>query len=85
MVWSKAVKDTVGLEQYYEQHKTDFMYPVRYDADIYTCANAAVAKQVRNLMKKGKKNEEVLRAVNKNDSTAVRSRAASTPRRSNPS
>lgn len=71
MVWSKAVKDTVGLEEYYEQHKTDFMYPVRYDADVYTCANATVAKQVRALVKKGKKNEEILKVVNKKDTTAV--------------
>ena len=71
MVWSKAVKDTVGLEEYYEQHKTDFMYPVRYDADIYTCANGTVAKQVRTLVKKGKKNEELLKVVNKKDTTAV--------------
>lgn len=72
MVWSKAVKDTVGLEHYYELHKAEFLYPVRYDADIYTCANTAVSKQVRNLVKKGKKNEEVIKAVNKTDSTAVR-------------
>ena len=72
MVWSKAVKDTVGLEEYYEQHKTSFMYPVRYDADIFTCANAAVAKQVRGLLKKGKKNEDILKVVNKTDTTALR-------------
>ena len=71
MVWSKAVKDTVGLDEYYEQHKADFMYPVRYDADIFTCSSAAVAKQVRTLVKKGKMDEELLKVVNKKDSTAV--------------
>lgn len=71
MVWSKAVKDTVGLEQYYQQHKFDFMYPVRYEADIYTCADAATSKAVRGLLKKGKKGDELLAAVNKGDNKAV--------------
>jgi peptidyl-prolyl cis-trans isomerase SurA len=70
-VWSKAVKDTVGLEQYYEQHKFDFMYPVRYDVDIYSCANANVAKQVRALLKKGKATKDILAVVNKADSAAL--------------
>ncbi|MBS1546640.1 MAG: peptidylprolyl isomerase [Bacteroidetes bacterium] len=70
-VWSKAVKDTVGLESYYQAHKFDFMYPVRYDVDIYTCANANVAKQVRGLLKKGKPAKDVLAVVNKTDSTAL--------------
>ena len=70
-VWSKAVKDTTGLDQYYDQHKYDFMYPVRYDLDIYTCANAAVSKQVRGLLKKGVTGKDLLAAVNKKDSTAL--------------
>lgn len=71
-VWSKAVKDTVGLENYYDQHKYDFMYPVRYDVDIYTCASPEVAKQVRGLLKKGKRGADLLAVVNKADSTALR-------------
>lgn len=71
MVWSKAVKDTAGLEQYYEGHKYDFMYPVRYEADIYTCADAGVAKQVRGLLKKGRTGEALLTAVNKSNPKAL--------------
>lgn len=71
MVWSKAVKDSAGLETYYEQHKFDFMHPVRYEADIYTCTDAATAKLVRGLLKKGKQGEELLAAVNKTEPTAV--------------
>lgn len=71
-VWSKAVKDTVGLEAYYEAHKNDFMYPVRYDVDIYSCSSPEVAKQVRALVKKGKEGKELLALVNKTDSTALR-------------
>ena len=64
-VWSKAVKDTVGLQAYYAGHTTDFMHPVRYDADIYTCASADVAAQTRKLLKKGKRGDELTAAINK--------------------
>jgi len=70
-VWSKAVKDTTGLQQYYDQHKYDFMYPVRYDVDIYTCANAAVSKQARALLAKGKSGKDLLAVVNKKDPAAL--------------
>jgi len=32
MVWSKAVKDTAGLENYYDQHKDEYMWKNRADA-----------------------------------------------------
>jgi peptidyl-prolyl cis-trans isomerase SurA len=64
-VWSKAVKDTVGLEQYYEANKYAYMYPVRYKATMYDCASADVAKQVRSLHKKGKRNDDITSVVNK--------------------
>lgn len=70
-VWSKAVKDTAGLDAYYQSHKYDFMYPVRFDVDIYTCKDEATAKQLRTLVRKGKSGQELLAALNKNDSAAV--------------
>lgn len=63
-VWSKAVKDTVGLERYYEANKSVYMFPTRYDADLYSCANADVAKQVRSLYKKGKRGTDMTTVVN---------------------
>ncbi len=70
-VWSKAVKDSTGLQGYYDQHKNDFLYPVRYDVDIYTCANADVAKQVHALYKKGKRAKEIADVLNKTNTSAL--------------
>jgi len=36
MVWSKAVNDTIGLQEYYEKNKTKYMWDTRVDASIYT-------------------------------------------------
>lgn len=51
-VWSKAVKDSAGLEDFYKRHKSDYMWPERVDASIYECANEQVAKKVEKLTKK---------------------------------
>ena len=51
-VWSKAVKDSAGLEDFYKTHKSDYMWPERVDASIYECANEQVAKKVEKLTKK---------------------------------
>ncbi len=70
-VWSKAVKDSAGLQGYYEQHKMEYLHPTRYDMDIYSCANADVAKQVRSLYKKGKRGAQIAEVVNKTNPDAL--------------
>ena len=54
MVWSKAVKDTAGLEAYHAAHVADFMWGTRADVNVFTCADAAAEKAVRKAVKKGK-------------------------------
>lgn len=66
-VWSKAIKDSVGLKAFYEEHKNNYMWNERLDASIYTSANADIAKQVRALLKKKKNNEKILAEVNKSN------------------
>ena len=70
-VWSKAVKDSTGLQGYYEQNKMNWMHPVRFDLDVYTCADAATAGQVRKLHKKGKRGMDIAQALNKDDQNAL--------------
>ena len=70
-VWGKAVKDTTGLEAFHAAHEGDFMWDTRYDVDIYTCADASVAKQVRSLLKKGKRGAELVDVVNKDSALAL--------------
>ena len=63
-VWSMAVKDTTGLEAYYEANKQNFMWPRRIEGTIYTCANSDVAKRTRKLVKKKKPVSEILSEIN---------------------
>jgi peptidyl-prolyl cis-trans isomerase SurA len=45
-IWNKASKDTAGIRAYYEAHKADFTYPVRYRGDLYRCMDKATADKV---------------------------------------
>lgn len=71
-VWGRAVRDTAGLEAFQAEHASEFMWPTRYDVDLYTCANAAVAMQVRGLLKKGTRGAALMKAVNTKDPLALR-------------
>jgi peptidyl-prolyl cis-trans isomerase SurA len=51
-VWTAAAKDSAGLEQYYLQHKNEYMWDERVEATIYQCPDEATAKEVRKLAQK---------------------------------
>lgn len=50
-IWNKASSDTLGIKKYYEAHKGDFTYPVRYQGELYKCIDKATANQVTELAK----------------------------------
>jgi peptidyl-prolyl cis-trans isomerase SurA len=68
-VWSKALKDTAGLEQFYEQNKFNYMWGKRADVVIYKASDEKIAKSARKLVaKRTKKNvssEDVVSKINK--------------------
>ena len=53
MVWSKAVKDTSGLERYHELNNGLFMWQERLELAIYTCEDEGISKTVKKAVKKG--------------------------------
>jgi len=70
-VWGRAVRDTAGLEAFHAAHRADFMWDTRYEGDIYTCSDAAVAKQVRALLIKKKRGAQLTDVVNKTNPLAL--------------
>ncbi len=77
MVWSKAVKDTVGLEEFYTKNKNNYMWGERADVTIYTCSNAKAASDLRKQLAKGKKTaDQIISDINKNTANAVSKREA---------
>lgn len=67
-VWSKAVKDSAGLYNFYEKNKSNYMWGERAEAIVYTCNDASIAKKVSKLLKKKEKkgfsNDTILKMIN---------------------
>ena len=63
-VWSKAVKDTVGLADYYEKNKNNYKWDTRLDASIYTIKDPKMVQKVRNFVKSGLSDTDLLKEVN---------------------
>lgn len=59
-VWSKAIKDTVGLEKFYEENKNKYMWDPRVEAEILTIkTDAKTLEKVRKDLAK-KTTDEVI-------------------------
>lgn len=76
-VWSKAVKDTVGLKEYHEKNKSSFMWGKRLDAEIYYCQKDSIVEPLKKVLakklKKGKPGkEEILKEFNANSTLNLR-------------
>ena len=63
-VWTRAVKDSTGLEAFYEGNKDKFLWEKRADAMIFTCENEKIAAAVVKGLKRGKTKAEILTRQN---------------------
>lgn len=72
-VWSKAVKDTAGLEAFYEQNKYNYMWGERLDATIYSLdtINQELSTRLRKAIKKGITDTEILEQFNTDSTTLL--------------
>ncbi|HEY0262107.1 MAG TPA: peptidylprolyl isomerase [Chitinophagales bacterium] len=52
-VWGYALKDTAGLDSFYQANKQKYLWPKRVDAEIFNCSNKKIAGQAYKLIKRG--------------------------------
>jgi len=68
LVWSKALKDTVGLTAFHEQNKSKYMWGDRVEAVVYKCKDEKIAKATRKMvekrLKKGYSTEDIQKKIN---------------------
>jgi peptidyl-prolyl cis-trans isomerase SurA len=58
-VWSKASGDSAGLKQYYDKHKSNYMWNASVDAVLFSCSNATIAKEAAEKIRNGKNWKEL--------------------------
>lgn len=71
-IWSKAVKDTLGLADFYMNNKNNYQWGKRVDATLYTLnsADKDLLAEFRKNLSKGISDNELLEQIN-NDSTTL--------------
>lgn len=67
-VWSKAVKDTTGLEAFRKNNEQKYMWGNRADVVIFNCTDEKIANDARKLLSKNKTVDEVKAKLNKEGS-----------------
>jgi peptidyl-prolyl cis-trans isomerase SurA len=71
-IWSKAVKDTLGLADFYNKNKNNYLWGNRVDATLYTLSSTDkdLLAGLRKNIGKGISDNELLEQIN-NDSTSL--------------
>ena len=70
-IWEKSFTDSIGLANYYEAHKLEYMWPERADLVIAKCFNEKAAKKVHKYMRRGKSKEYIEKKINKDAQVGV--------------
>lgn len=63
-VWNAAVQDSTGLQKYYDNHKSDYIWKDRVDVVVATSAKKNDIEKVKELLKKRKSQEEISKQLN---------------------
>jgi len=69
-VWSKAVKDTLGLKEFYNKNKNNYKWDTRLDASIYTVKDIQSVPKIKNLIKSGLSDNDLQKEIH-NDSLKI--------------
>ena len=71
MVWSKAIRDTAGLEAFHNTVKNNYMWDYRYDVKIFESKNHKIADKLNKALNKNQDIEKILSKLNKKDAENV--------------
>ncbi len=70
MVWTKAVKDTLGLEEFRKKNESKYMWGKRAEVAIFNCNDEQIANQAHQMAQDKKTGDEIKDKLNQAGSTA---------------
>jgi len=71
-VWGKAIRDSSGLANFYENNENKYQWKERVDASLYKCANDSIAGLVKSWLDKGYSLDTIMRMANNNSALNLR-------------
>jgi peptidyl-prolyl cis-trans isomerase SurA len=70
-IWNAASSDSLGVQNFYETHKENYVLPERVDAVVASSAKQKTLKKVTNLLSKGMELDQIKSLINSNDKIDV--------------
>ncbi len=70
-VWSKAVKDTAGLEKFFNEHNEDYMWDERVEATLFKITNKEDAMVLRDLISQHLEDGDIAKALDADSITSI--------------
>lgn len=63
-IWTKAEKDTIGLQNFYDKNGKNYIWKKRIEADIASCTKIEKAELVKKYLEEGKDIDQIKELVN---------------------
>jgi peptidyl-prolyl cis-trans isomerase SurA len=70
-IWNAASSDSLGVQNFYDTHKENYVLPERVDAVVASSAKQKTLKKVANLLSKGMDLDQIKSLINSNDKIDV--------------
>ena len=65
-IWTKAIKDTSGLKEFFNDNRNKWEYPNRVNATVFSSSSKKIIKKAYSLKKKGNiSNDSIITILNK--------------------
>lgn len=73
-VWDKAIQDTTGLQNFFQENGNNYIWPDRVDADVYIANDKSIAQATYDLIQSNDtlKNKEIADQMNKDSQLNIR-------------
>ncbi|HZW78295.1 MAG TPA: peptidylprolyl isomerase [Flavobacteriaceae bacterium] len=70
-IWDKAKSDSLGIQKYFANHRTDYRWKQRVEANIFAATSQANAQRVQKMLQEGNASDEIRMAMNQGETVNV--------------